>query len=305
MKTESGNTIEVKALVQFDFRTDASIIGKIVHPMTVITDQHGDPWWVAKEVCKVLGLANVGQAVSALDDDEKLDIIISDFQSPGRGGDSGKRIIINEPGLYFLIGKSRKPAAKAFRRWVNHEVLPEIRKTGSYSAKLGLTPDDMRTMFHYLEKAVKLIQEKDQALAEAQPKVAYYDTYATCEGLFSLTEAAKHLGLNPHHFLAKLRYDKVLYKTGTASINSAFQQYIDDGCFVLNAPTTGRGYAWPQTLVTPKGLLFLIARYGRFGNRAAVMHPDDPHDVRLASQTGGHLAGYPPAHSPNQTEKFT
>jgi len=67
---------------------------------------------VAKEVCDILGLNNVSWAIKSLDDDEKMNITISKFQSLGRGGDTGKRIIINEPGLYFLILQSRKPQAK-------------------------------------------------------------------------------------------------------------------------------------------------------------------------------------------------
>jgi anti-repressor protein len=98
--------------------------------LSVIVDMRGDPWWVASEVCGVLGLKNAPQAVRPLDDDEKSSIYISDSTS----GNPNKTII-NEPGLYQLIFKSKKPEAKLFRRWVTHDVLPQIRKTGSYSAR--------------------------------------------------------------------------------------------------------------------------------------------------------------------------
>jgi prophage antirepressor-like protein len=97
--------------------------------ITVILNQEGEPWWIAREVCNVLGLANVAMAVKSLDDDEKNSIILNDLN--GRG--TKKRIIINEPGLYNLIGKSTKPEAKVFGRWIRQDVLPSIRKTGSYS----------------------------------------------------------------------------------------------------------------------------------------------------------------------------
>ena len=91
------------------------------------TDEKGEPWFVAKEVCDVLGLGKVGQAVTSLDDNEKNTIIINDG-IPG----NPNRLIINEPGLYGLVLRSRKPEAKAFKKWVKHEVLPKIRKTGHY-----------------------------------------------------------------------------------------------------------------------------------------------------------------------------
>ena len=99
----------------------------------MIVDENGNPWWIAKEACEILELTNVGQAVSGLDADEKetISIVINDGNSRG----SPKRIIISEPGLYKLIQKSRKPEAKRFDRWVRHEVLPSIRKTGSYSVQ--------------------------------------------------------------------------------------------------------------------------------------------------------------------------
>jgi len=96
--------------------------------LTVLQDRQGNPWWVAREVCDVLGLENVSKAVSVLDNDEKNTITISD----GIPGNPNK-LVINEPGLYSLIFKSRKTEARTFKRWVTHEVLPDIRKIGSYT----------------------------------------------------------------------------------------------------------------------------------------------------------------------------
>lgn len=85
----------------------------------------GNPWWMAKDVCDVLGLANPNSTLALLDEDEK-----STIHSMEGGPD---RVIINEPGLYSLILRSRKPDAKRFKRWLTHELLPTIRKTGSYA----------------------------------------------------------------------------------------------------------------------------------------------------------------------------
>lgn len=87
-----------------------------------------DPWWVAKDVCDVLDIDNVSQALRRLDDDEKNTITINDG-IPGNPNLS----IISESGLYSLIFTSRKPEAKRFKKWVTSEVLPAIRKTGSYN----------------------------------------------------------------------------------------------------------------------------------------------------------------------------
>ena len=89
---------------------------------------NGEVWLVAKGVCDILGIANARDAVNELDDDEKNTVVISD----GNRGNPNMNVI-NEPGLYKLTFKSRKPEAKKFTRWVTHEVLPSIRSTGSYS----------------------------------------------------------------------------------------------------------------------------------------------------------------------------
>jgi prophage antirepressor-like protein len=96
-------------------------------PVRVFADSNGEPWFVAKDVCDVLGIVRANRAVSNLDSDEKDAHIVS---TPG--GDQ-TMIVINEAGFYKLVLRSRKLAAKDFQRWATHEVLPTIRKTGSYS----------------------------------------------------------------------------------------------------------------------------------------------------------------------------
>lgn len=89
-----------------------------------VIQKDNQDWWVAKDVCDILDVANVTQAVSKLDSDERSMFNI---------GRQGEVNIINEPGLYKLILRSDKPEAKPFIRWITHEVIPSIRKTGSYS----------------------------------------------------------------------------------------------------------------------------------------------------------------------------
>ena len=98
-----------------------------------VVDKDGDPWFVARDVCEALGFDeyNTNNATKGLDDDEKSTIL----KVLGRNDSNGLRkdaILINEPGLYALVLRSNKPEAKIFKRWITHEVIPTIRKTGSY-----------------------------------------------------------------------------------------------------------------------------------------------------------------------------
>ena len=95
-----------------------------------VIERDGEPWFVAADVCRALELEDVNKAISRLDDDEGARIEIPHPQNPE------KRMMVNavnEPGLYSLVLGSRKPEAKAFKRWITHEVIPSIRKTGSYT----------------------------------------------------------------------------------------------------------------------------------------------------------------------------
>ena len=94
--------------------------------LRTLTDEAGEPWFVAKDACDILGI-DTNHLREALDDDEITNLRNSEvWNQPGRAP-----LIISEPGLYKLIMRSRKPEAKEFQRWVTHEVLPQIRKTGS------------------------------------------------------------------------------------------------------------------------------------------------------------------------------
>ena len=97
-----------------------------------------EPWFAAKDVCELLGLDNSRQAVSRLDDDEK-GVINSDTL-----GGKQELTFVNESGMYALIFQSRKPQARAFRKWVTGEVLPSLRKYGYYVAPGAQLTDEQR-----------------------------------------------------------------------------------------------------------------------------------------------------------------
>lgn len=91
-----------------------------------VVDVNGEPWFVARDVCECLELGNPRTSIALLDEDEKG---VHTMDTPGG---QQKMSIVSEAGLYSLILRSRKPEAKAFKRWITHEVLPSIRKTGGY-----------------------------------------------------------------------------------------------------------------------------------------------------------------------------
>ena len=107
------------------------------YEFTLIIDKDGKPWLIAKELCEYLGLINVAKACQNIPDCNKQHMIFDHLKrtgkGSGRGGDNGRRIIVSEPGIYQLIGASKKPEAKKFQRWLFHDVAPSIRKKDSYS----------------------------------------------------------------------------------------------------------------------------------------------------------------------------
>ena len=117
---------------------------------TIVLD--GIPYFVAKDVCDVLSLINSRKAVNALDSDERLTYLIV------TSGQGRKMWLVNESGLYHLIFQSRKPEAKTFRKWVTSEVLPELRKTGSYATlpDVSFQIVNDRRMYPFHEMAIRL-----------------------------------------------------------------------------------------------------------------------------------------------------
>lgn len=109
----------------------------------------GEPWFVAKDVADILELSNPSMAVNRLDDDERSKLNL------GRQGETN---IVNEFGLYQLVLGSRKPEAKQFKRWITHEVIPSIRKTGSYSVATN-PMDALRLMFEATEQTQQQVQD--------------------------------------------------------------------------------------------------------------------------------------------------
>lgn len=158
-----------------------------------VVDRDGAPWWVAKDVCEVLGL-DIASGARGLEDDEKALQIMQTL------GGSQEMTIISEAGLYSLILRSRKPEAKRFKRWVTHDVLPAIRTTGAYvlpgseAVMKALTnPDNIMAMLGNWKKDRDRRLELEEKVREDEPKVFFAETYRASKGLVSMGTMAKIL----------------------------------------------------------------------------------------------------------------
>lgn len=147
-----------------------------------------EPWFVAKDVCEVLGLGNISMATGRLDSDEINQIELLSTDNRRR-----PHIVINESGLYSLIIRSDKPQAKEFRRWVTGEVLPSIRKTGSYSLQPQRQLSERELVRGYLA-ALDRADLAEERLAIAAPKVEIYDEWIETGHHVNMKTFAKRIG---------------------------------------------------------------------------------------------------------------
>lgn len=126
-----------------------------------IVEKGGEPWFVAKDVCDILALGNPRSSIALLDEDERG---VHSMDTPSGKQEMG---IISEAGLYSLILRSRKPEAKAFKRWVTHEVLPSIRKTGAYLSP-GMSNEHVKALVATLEEEMYRRIQAENRLAKLE-----------------------------------------------------------------------------------------------------------------------------------------
>ena len=224
-----------------------------------------EPWFVAKDVCDALGLSNVGQAIIGLDDDEKGSITIDD----GTPGNPNKAVI-TEAGLYSLIMRSRKPEAKAFKRWVTHEVLPIIRRHGVYATpqtvdEMLADPDTMIRTLTALKEERKRVTALIEDNSRMLPKAVAYDSIIDTDGTMTVTQAARYLAqmdktMTRNRLFAYLRADEIICKRGNAPTKKA----IDKGLAVqIMSEREGGKANDPYARLTQKGLDWCVTHYVR------------------------------------------
>lgn len=202
----------------------------------------GVPWFVAADVAAVLGYSATAALTRRLDDDDKG---VRDLHTPG-GRQS--MAIISEPGLFAAILGSQVSGAKAFKRWITHEVLPVLRKTGTYSA----APDHQ--LPHSFAEALRQLADTCEQLEAVAPKVDAYDALMDSKGLLSMQAAAKALGYGPNILYRDLRRLGILQGN-----NLPYQRYIQHFEIKLGSYQNRRGETVPTatTFVRPAGLDFL------------------------------------------------
>lgn len=152
-----------------------------------------EPWFVAKDVCEVLELGNITESLRRLEDDEFSSTEVVD--SLGR---TQQMQAVNEPGLYSLVLGSRKPEAKAFKRWITHEVLPALRKTGSYSVKKD--PDEERKLEIARQRIALQEKNANARLAKIMQRMVEHPAYElTKESKQILAHEITHLATGREH----------------------------------------------------------------------------------------------------------
>lgn len=218
----------------------------------------GEPWFVGRDVCAVLGIVDARASLNLLDEDERDTVPVVD--SMGR---EQSTLIVNEPGLYSLILRSRKAEAKAFKRWIVHEVLPALRRTGRYEVT-SMSPRQLAEL---------VIAEADRADAaeakviELQPRAESWDTLADTGADYSVREAAYILNRDPEISTGQQRLFRLLRAWGL--IDSRDRPYANHSTHVTLRPRTRTSHttqeevpAKPQVRVTVAGLNYLHRKLG-------------------------------------------
>lgn len=225
-------------LQKFDFRGTS---------LRTLTDEAGEPWFVAKDVCDILGHSNVSMALDRLDDDER-----SKFNL-GRQGETN---IVNEAGLYSLVLGSRKPEAHEFQRWVTHEVLPSIRKHGGYMVgQERMTPEQMAlASMRWLQSKV---DEQAKQLKAQEGKVLFANAVETARTSILVGDFAKILkgngiDIGPRRLFAWLREHGWLIKAKGSSWNMPTQKAMDLHLFEIKETTISHSDGHTTINKTPK-----------------------------------------------------
>ena len=239
----------------------------------------GEPWFVAKDVCAVLELKDHRTSVNLLDEDERHTVPVTD--SLGRNQDT---YIVNEPGLYSLILRSRKPEAKTFKRWITHEVLPTIRKTNGAYLTLQKAEEilhDPNLIIGLAQQVIDLKAKTDhqQKQIEAdRPKTIFADAVSASHTTILVGELAKLLHQNgieigQNRLFEWLRDNGYLIKRKGSDWNMPTQRSMELGLFEVKERTvnepSGSIRITKTVKVTGKRSVYFINKFSSDFKRAA------------------------------------
>lgn len=212
-------------------------------------EKDGQPWFVLKDVCDVLGLRSPDVRQRLTDD------VVTTHTVPDSLGRPNNATLINEDGLYDVILESRKPEARMFRKWITSEVLPTIRKTGGYVAN-----DDLfiETYLPHADEGTKLmfratlenVRRANERIRVMQPKADYFDALVERNLLTNFRDTAKELKVKEREFIGWLLENGYLYRDAKGKLKP-YAQHVPV-LFELKE-WERNGKADTQTLVTPRG----------------------------------------------------
>ncbi|MCM3212743.1 phage antirepressor [Bacillus licheniformis] len=234
---------------------------------TVVKDN--EPWFVAKDVCSVLEIKNNRDALARLDEDEK-GVVLTDTL-----GGTQELTAVNEPGLYSLILGSRKPEAKQFKRWITHEVIPTIRKTGGYVANDDLfiqtyLPQADEQTKQLFKVTLHTMKEQSKQIETMKPKALFADAVEASESSVLVGELAKILKQNgieigQNKLFKWLREDGYLIRKKGESFNLPTQRSMDMGLFEIKKSTINNPDGSVRTTRTPKvtgkGQIYFVNKF--------------------------------------------
>lgn len=248
--------MDTNQITQFDFR------GATVR---VLTDKQGEPWFVGKDVAKVLGYSDANKAVAMHVDNEDKKLNDKTSSSFGQRGAT----LINESGLYSLILSSKLPQAREFKHWVTSEVLPQIRRTGGY-IPISDTDDEKLILAKAVGIFQRTVREKDRIietqrgeLETVKPLAMLGEAFVGTDGTMSVTQAARHLQTIDHTMSRDTIYG-ILRGAGYIETkgNSPTMKAIRPGYLVAKQYVKeGRKLGTPYARFTTKGLNWFIRRY--------------------------------------------
>lgn len=233
----------------------------------------GEPWFVATDVCAYFGVTNRNRIIQAVDEEDK-----GGTQMDTLGGVQTVTVV-NESGLYSVLFalqptkargvfeeyiKERQEKLRAFKRWITHDVLPTIRKTGGY---VNDTAQFIDSYFGQLDSAQKhalmmIFNESKRMTAqlkEQAPKVDFYDTFVSSDKCTGLRVTAKELGVPEREFVKFLIDEKYLYRTPSKQL-LPYAKKGNDGLFEVKDYYTRSDFVKPQIFFTPQGKQFFYEK---------------------------------------------
>ncbi|WP_318582905.1 phage antirepressor [Bacillus paranthracis] len=234
--------------------------------------QGEDVWFIAKDVAEVLEFSDTNAMTRHLDEDELMSVKLT--------GMNMKSTLMNESGLYSAILRSRKPQAKAFKKWVTSEVLPSIRKHGAYMTDQVLeqaitNPDFAIGLLTKLKEEKEKLAAAQQQIVQQQPLVTFAKACMQSNESLKVSEvaklAAKHnIKIGQRQLFTKLREWNLIFKRSTEPTQSAVEKgYFEIAQGVKQKPN-GEPFTWTTTYVTPKGQAYIIDRLKKEQEQEAI-----------------------------------